>query len=126
MRIHFFTLVVLMIMAPGRVFSQEDNDEYGNDPELQLIIAADKGDTLQVKQSLQKGVNVNAVSQEGVTSLMYAVQNGNIPMISLLLKGGASPDLKPANGLTALISSVVGGQFEITEMLLRSGANINL
>jgi len=92
----------------------------------QLLVAADKGDTLVVLQLLSKGVDVNTISWEGVTPLMYACQNGNIAMMSLLLRQGADPDKKPANGYTALITAAGNGMLDVAEMLLRHGANINL
>jgi len=126
MKSYLFIIVVLTALTAGRVYSQENVDGSGNDPELQLIIAADRGDTLQVQQLLEKGVKVDATTWEGVTALMYAAQNGNIPMVRLLLQSGASSDLKSVNGFTALITAIRSGQFETAEQLLRSGASINM
>jgi ankyrin repeat protein len=126
MKLHLFLIVVLTLVNAGKGYSQDNGDISGNDPELQLIIAADRGDTLQVQQLLEKGTNVDATTWEGVTALMYAVQNGDVPMVRLLLQSGASPDLKSANGFSALITAIRSGQFETAEQLLRSGANINL
>ena len=126
MKLYVFIIIVLTLFNTGRGYSQEDGDISGYDPELQLIVAADRGDTLLVEQLLEKGAKVDATTWEGVTALMYAAQNGNVPMVRLLLESGASPDLKSVNGFTALVTAIRSGQFEAAEQLLRSGANIDL
>jgi ankyrin repeat protein len=94
----------------------------------QLIIAADKGDTIAALKLISSGARVNATNTtyEGVTPLMFAAQSGQTEMVILLMKLGADVDLKPYNGYTALISAIRNGYQETAECLIRYGADINL
>ncbi len=51
---------------------------------------------------VERGANVNAVNEQGVTALMIAAARGNIPMIGLLLEAGANPALASKAGKTAI------------------------
>ena len=64
-----------------------------------LIEAARSGNAQQVLQLLDKGVDVNAVNEEGETALMYGA---DAKMAMLLLAHGARADLVAANGCTAM------------------------
>ena len=66
---------------------------------------------------IEKGADVNAVSNDGETALMYAAQNAKLDVVMLLLKKGANPKLKDKAGKTAL-EYAKGG--EISEYLLKS------
>jgi ankyrin repeat protein len=50
---------------------------------------------------IQRGANVNAQSQEGVTPLMIAAARNSAPMIGLLAQAGAKSDIKSKEGKTA-------------------------
>ena len=84
--------------------SEIDTSEYfPGDHGFNLIVASSKGYDIEVLRLLNKGADINAQTTEGVTALMYAVQNGHENVVKILLLNGADPDLKPYNDPPALI-----------------------
>lgn len=114
-------LPVCLICSQGQEAIADSSGSWDE----QLIIAADKGDTVTATLSIKKGARVNATTYAGVTPLMYAAQNGHTAMVNLLMRYGADPGVKPINGYTALISAIRNGHIETAEYLVRNGANIN-
>jgi len=96
------------------------------DNDFNLIMSASKGHLKNVSSLLERGADINSITVDGITSLMYATENGDIDMIRLLLENSANPNLKPYNGVTALISACKANNFEIAEYLITNGADINL
>jgi len=90
-----------------------------------LLVAAYKGYSSEVLRLLNKGADVNANTNEGVTPLMYAADNGDIQTTRILVLNGADINRKPHNGVTALLSSTLINHLDIAEFLIRNGANIN-
>jgi ankyrin repeat protein len=90
-----------------------------------LLVASYKGYSSEVLRLLNKGADVNANTNEGVTPLMYAVDNGDIQITRILVLNGADINRKPHNGVTALLSSTLINHLDIAEFLIRNGANIN-
>jgi len=128
MRLWHYLLSIILMLFAGFVPSQgQEPYDIISDLSLddQLIIAADKGDTIAALQLIKGGANVNTVTYDGVTPLMYAAQNGNTPMVKLLMDHGADIGMKPANGYTALISAIRNGQIQTAEYMVRNGADIN-
>ncbi len=96
------------------------------DPNLELLIAASKGDTVLVKKWIEKGADVNYQSlYEGVSPLMYAAQNGHLETVKILLHAGASCDLMPYSKVDALLAACVAGHVYIADTLIQNGANVN-
>jgi quinoprotein dehydrogenase-associated probable ABC transporter substrate-binding protein len=53
------------------------------------------------KSLLERGANVDAQADNGMTALMIAASNNSAPMIGLLMDAGADPAIKNAQGQTA-------------------------
>lgn len=96
------------------------------DNDFNLIMSASKGHLNNVSYLLERGADINSITVDGISSLMYATENGDIEMIKLLLSNNANPNLKPYNGVTALISACIANNFEIAEFLITNGAELNL
>ncbi len=109
----FFSLYICMVL------NAQDTTDF------KLIVAADKGDTAQVKQLLKNGADANAKTYEGVTALMYAAQNGHTEVMKLLIEREADIEAKPYNGITALMSAARNNQLDAAELLIKKGADIN-
>jgi ankyrin repeat protein len=95
------------------------------DREFNLIRAADNGQLEIVKFLVEKGVDVDAATQEGVTPLMYASQNGYTEMMEYLIGKGADVNATPYNDVTPLIGAVRTGHYEAVQLLLESGAKVD-
>ncbi|CAI7995629.1 hypothetical protein GBAR_LOCUS1722 [Geodia barretti] len=61
--------------------------------EISLFHAAWDGDLERLNGALQKGIPVDFVSPDGVSSLMAASQNGHVEVVDKLLQHGATVDL---------------------------------
>merc|ERR1712216_442955 len=62
---------------------------------------------------------------EGMTPLMYAVQNGSITGTGLLLKARAQVESKDEDGLRPLHFAAASGAIEVCQVLLQFGADAN-
>jgi len=91
-----------------------------------LILATDKGYTDEVLRLLNKGADINTTTWDGITPLMYAIQNQDTNLVKILVLNGADIDKNPDNGITGLISAVVADNLDIAEYLIRKGAYIDI
>ena len=59
-----------------------------------------------------------AISQSGVTALLYAVENGTVPaLLDALLEAGANPDIANKDGQTPLIIAAKHGLLSCSHAL---------
>jgi ankyrin repeat protein len=104
----------------------DTSDYVRGDINFNLLIAAEKGYNKEVLRLLKTGADVNTRTYEGVTPLMYAVQNEHFEACKILLLNSAEPNLKPYNGIPALITAVKLGNLEIAEYLIRKDADVDI
>lgn len=97
------------------------------DINLDLLVAAKKGDTATVQALLDKGADVNAKDKDGWTALMFAANNGHATIVQALLDRGADVNAKTEDekGATALMVTAWQGHTAIVEALLDRGADVN-
>jgi len=91
--------------------------------EQKFIDACINNDLPEVKECLEKGVNVNVktdkVGEKGSFGLFYAAKFNYPDLVDLLLsQDGILVNNKNEDGLTALMMSCKTGHFEITEKLI--------
>jgi hypothetical protein len=86
------------------------------DRSFNLIRAADNGQLEIVKFLVEKGVDVDAATVEGVTPLMYASQNGYTEIMEYLIGHGADVNATPDNGVTPLLGAVRMGHYDAVKM----------
>jgi len=91
-----------------------------------LVVAAFDGDINRCDSLLKAGADVNTITPEGITPLMYASQNGHIQVVSLLIDYGALINAKPFDGVTALIAASRANKTEVAELLIRNNAELNV
>ncbi len=96
-----------------------------DDPEFNLIRAADNGQFEVVRMLVERGIHVDAATYEGVTPLMYASQNGDVEIMEYLTGHGASVNARPDNQVTPLIGAVRAGHYDAARLLLNSGAQVD-
>lgn len=97
---------------------------YGID--YNLIIAASRGYTEEVKRLIRLGADIEIKTYESATPLMFAVANNHIECVNVLLSNGADPDVLTSNFETPLLSAVKNNNLEIAEALIRKNANIKV
>ncbi|RLN90022.1 hypothetical protein BBJ28_00026255, partial [Nothophytophthora sp. Chile5] len=98
-----------------------------NGEEMQTLIkAARSGSVQSVKQALEFGIDVDALSSDHWTALMAASLKGHTDVVELLLANKASIDAQRPGGDTALNIACFYGQVGAVRALLASGAAIEL
>ena len=95
------------------------------DKNMLLLEACKDGKTENVTMLLEKGADVNAEDDYGITALMCASENGHTEIVSMLLEKGADVNAECDEGRTALMWASVYGHTEIVSMLLEVGADVN-
>ncbi|HYX09550.1 MAG TPA: ankyrin repeat domain-containing protein [Bacteroidales bacterium] len=133
-------IFILLMFAVHNIYAQEadtlqlllrdtsplDTSYFANDDnEFNLVLAAERGDVRVVNLLLNRGVNPDVQTWEGVTPLMYAAGGGHYYTVELLINRGADVNISPDNGITALIGAAKANYPDIAELLLRNGAEIN-
>ncbi len=123
----FFLLIFIKIGSYAQNQSVYNDTTYfiPYDDDFNLIISASKGHLANVKNLLEKGADINAVTVDNITALMYAAENGDVEMVRFLLNNGADPNMRPYNGVTALISAAKLNNQQIVELLINFDAEIN-
>jgi len=75
---------------------------------------------------LDKGAEVDAVSEHGATPLIGAAVSGNVDMVSLLLDRGANVNANGGyDGTTALHQAAARDDLAVAELLIERGADVN-
>src|SRR5262245_12409061 len=98
----------------------------------ELLDAVGKGDVAAASKLLDRGVDVNASNDQGLTALFMAADRANVALVKLLLERGADPERtqelmwgKTALGIASVGSSGVRddrAREEIVALLVGRGA----
>lgn len=119
--------VVAMLLHSGVPLEAKEEDA-GDTP---LITAAEYGNTDVVKLLLDKGADVTARDNAGMTALVAAGcecpiidMPATYDSLKLLLEHGADIEAKSGDGTTALLAAAGWGRTENVELLLDGGAKI--
>jgi beta-lactamase regulating signal transducer with metallopeptidase domain len=91
-----------------------------------LVEAADEGDLDDVRELLDRGVNVNAAVDGDGTPLIAAARGGHVDIVRLLLDRGADVNLPVPGDGAPLLMAAREGHVEIVRLLLDRGADIEL
>jgi len=102
--------------------------------EVDLRLAACKGDIIKVSQLLERGADVNGIGVQGdsaLTSVESCIRHGEITetrvqLIELLIARGAAINHPDEDGRTALMYAARNGDTLAVKALLRNGASVNL
>jgi hypothetical protein len=90
--------------------------------EFEMIMTAWKGDSSYCMRLLKEGADVNSVSADGISALIYAVQGGHYAVARILVANGADMNYKYPGVKPALIVAVLNNHFDIARYLLHKGA----
>jgi len=90
-----------------------------------LLRAVDRGDLTEVKDSIDKGADINTQSSQG-TPVSLASLNGHTEIVKFLIQKGADINMRiEKGGQTPLMAAIVGRK-EIAKLLIENGADINV
>jgi len=90
-----------------------------------LHTAARLGRVNVVRLLLEKGANVDARNDWGVTPLHQAATEGRVGVVRLLLEKGADVDARASFGVTPLLFAASRGHVDVVRLLLEKGADVN-
>ena len=89
-----------------------------------LIQAAERGETVVVRQLLSEGARINARDQRGRTALLAATQRNQIEAARLLIREGADVNAKDFIQDTPFLYAGAEGRTEILKLTLAAGADL--
>lgn len=137
----FFLFITLSVFAT-RVYGQWELIENPNATQIDtsdyipfiyegainynLMIAASKGYSGEIRRLIAQGAEKDAQTVEGATPLIFAVNSNKPEAVRTLLSYEPDVDKMTNSHETALLIAVKNMYFEIAEMLIREGADINL
>jgi len=109
-------------------YSPSESMTYGTTKfNLPLILAAIGGCKEIVELLISRGAGVNAVDDEGKTSLHWACVKGHRDVVEFLIAQGAQIEIKSKKfGYTPLHMAAISSQIDIAQLLLEHGAVIYL
>jgi hypothetical protein len=92
---------------------------------VDLTLAAYEGDRAKVVELLSLGTDVNAISEDGSTSLMLSILKRQDAIFQPLLAHGANVNAKNLEGWTALMYAAANEDIVIVQQLIDAGARVN-
>jgi len=110
---HLLLTTIAAVLLVGTAFADPIHD------------AAEDGDLAGVQAELDKGVDVNAKTDYGMTPLHFAAYSGHKEIAELLIAEGADVNAKEEGGGTPLLYAAIRGHKEIAELLIDKGADVN-
>ena len=99
-------LMAFVVIGFVFIFVSVSNVVRAADINQEFVGAVNQGHWDVVKSLLEKGADINARADNGVTALMMASYEGAVAVVNLLLNKGADVNDKSNNGFTALL---IGG-----------------
>ncbi|OHE91570.1 hypothetical protein CORC01_13118 [Colletotrichum orchidophilum] len=104
---------------------------FGNQPSMGgvggtvLHAAIVHGNEAIVKLLLEKGGDLNALTQQRKDTLHLAVESNQMNIVRLVLKAGANVNSVDGCGHSALFKAIFGGNEDMVRLLLDFGADVN-
>lgn len=92
---------------------------------VDLLNAAQHGDTAGVRSLIDHGVDVDITDQYGRTALMVAAHAGHSETVRILLRLGANVDARNELRSTSLMLATLSGIAAVAALLVDNGADVN-
>jgi len=113
----------------GTAFNFANNQEIRNllSPLISMDIfdASNIGSLEKVKELIARGADVNQLSNDSWTALMYASRNGHLEVVRELIEHGADVNTSNNIGDTALMYASRNGHLEVVRELIEHDADVN-
>ena len=113
--------ILTLLLERGAVV----NTRLALENETVLHIACYRGIPRPVRQLLDHGADVDAVSDLGITPLHHATSGGNLEVIRLIVEAGCNVRAKKLTGQDALAIALGLRDPEIVQYLLEHGADLS-
>jgi ankyrin repeat protein len=98
-----------------------------DDDTIDFVLAAGQGDTEQLKEFINKGINLDVMDDSGNTALFLASYWGKIEVVKTLIEAGADLNMQSfGDKETPLMAAVNMKQVDVIKTLLENGADINI
>jgi len=91
--------------------------------ERSFIQAAESGETDQVLQWIEDGVNINTTDAEGRTAILAATHGNQVDTVIALIEAGANINLQANNLDNPFLYAGAEGLLEIVNVLIDAGAD---
>lgn len=98
------------------------SEHHAYNPEHFLLLGSENGNIAQVRYALERGADINARNNNGVSALIWAANNGHVGVVQLLLQHGANINEFSNNYRTSLMWACYWGHDKVVEFLLEKGA----
>jgi len=118
-RTWFLATLALALLAGGC------EKKRGTRAEVDLYMAAHRGDVQKIQSLIAEGVSVHTVGYWGSTALHVAAEEGHLRVAELLIHCGAHVDCLDRQGRTPLHVAATGGRLEVVRLLIHYGARTN-
>ena len=100
------------------------NAQQANEPERDMIAAAERGELVVVKRLLAERARIDARDQRGRTALLAATQRNRIDVARFLIQEGADVNAKDFIQDSPYLYAAAEGRIEILKATLASGADL--
>jgi uncharacterized protein len=114
----FLSLLALVAFFPGNVGRAAVDNA--------VVEAARRDDLAAVRALIAKRENVNDVSRDGSTALLWAAYHSDVAMTRALITAGAKVNTPNKYGVTPLLQASRVGADQVVQALLRAGADPSL
>jgi ankyrin repeat protein len=98
--------------------------QQANDPERQMIAAAERGELAVVKTLLAGGARIDARDQRGRSALLAATHRNRVDVARLLIQEGADVNAKDFIQDSPYLYAAAEGRIEILKLTLAAGADL--
>ena len=124
----YLTLILILVLSVSctTTVARKGVEHYFPDPNVvSLIKAAENGNEAAIKSLVDAGANINSVSKDGFTPLIWTFLSHNNAGVTALLKNGADPNLVTLEDDSALTLAAGSKDLKTLEILLKFGGDPN-